>query len=230
MSNLHKEIPKRKYRERAQPQHRRKLGMLEKKKDYKERAVDYHKKQDQLNTLREEAYFRNPEEFNFKMIRAQVVNGKHQPLQEEEPIHALKKRKTQDESLVTMRLLSKTSQAAQLKSTLHETETPKPNTHIIFVSKEEAGSLDLAEKLNTDTQLIGNPSNRLTKEQLKTVELTDQEANPDYHKLEEITKEQQQLQEHLRKIHKQKELMKPGKKKLVDEDHQVYKWFWERKR
>lgn len=54
---------RREHKERSQPSHRRKYGLLEKHKDYVERARDYHKKQDYLQTLRKKAAFRNPDEF-----------------------------------------------------------------------------------------------------------------------------------------------------------------------
>ncbi len=66
----------RKYRERSQPQRRAKLGLLEKKKDYKERAKNYHQKEDTLNKLREKAAMRNPDEFYMKMGIAKMVDGK----------------------------------------------------------------------------------------------------------------------------------------------------------
>lgn len=39
---------RRAHKERDQPRHRKHLGRLEKHKDYKERAVDFHRKQDIL--------------------------------------------------------------------------------------------------------------------------------------------------------------------------------------
>ena len=43
--------------------------MLEKKKDYKERAVNSHKKEDMINKLKTKADLKNEEEFYFKMIK-----------------------------------------------------------------------------------------------------------------------------------------------------------------
>ena len=68
----------RKYKERAQPQHRAKLGLLEKKRDYKERALNYHAKEDTLNKLREKAALKNPDEFYMKMGKSKIVQGKLQ--------------------------------------------------------------------------------------------------------------------------------------------------------
>jgi U3 small nucleolar RNA-associated protein 11 len=46
-------------------EHRRKLGLLEKKKDYVQRARDFHKKEKALLTLQAKAEQRNPDEFYF---------------------------------------------------------------------------------------------------------------------------------------------------------------------
>ena len=70
MSSAYKNLkPKRAYRERAQPESREHLGLLEKKKDYKVRAKNYRDKQDTLNKLRVKASLANPEEFYFQMIK-----------------------------------------------------------------------------------------------------------------------------------------------------------------
>ena len=71
MSSLKKYLKQRPYRERAQPKGRKRLGLLEKKKDYKKRAVNYHFKQYRLKSLREKAANRNPDEFYFGMHSAQ---------------------------------------------------------------------------------------------------------------------------------------------------------------
>lgn len=76
MKNLKRAVPIRKYQERGQPQRRAKFGLLEKKKDYKERAIDYHTKEDQLNKLREKAALKNPDEFYMKMGKAKMIDGK----------------------------------------------------------------------------------------------------------------------------------------------------------
>lgn len=61
--------PQRKYRERGQLLRREHLGNLQKHKDYKLRAVNYQRKQAQLQKLRLKAALKNQDEFNFKMIK-----------------------------------------------------------------------------------------------------------------------------------------------------------------
>jgi len=60
------------HKERSQPAHRRRLGILEKHKDYVERAKDYHNKEKHLHNLRRKASMRNPDEFYFGMIHSQL--------------------------------------------------------------------------------------------------------------------------------------------------------------
>ncbi len=72
MSSFKNAINKRKYRERSQPEKREHLGFLEKKKDYKLRAKNYHEKEEKLNKLRVKASLRNPDEFYNKMNKSQL--------------------------------------------------------------------------------------------------------------------------------------------------------------
>lgn len=66
-------IRRREHRERAQPAARAgRFGLLEKHKDYKLRAVDYHRKQDALKVMREKAAFRNEDEFYMNMNKAKT--------------------------------------------------------------------------------------------------------------------------------------------------------------
>lgn len=61
-------IQRRSHRERAQPLERKRLGLLEKHKDYSLRAKDWNKKKATLQNLREKAAERNEDEFSYKMI------------------------------------------------------------------------------------------------------------------------------------------------------------------
>lgn len=75
--NLSRVMKKKEYKERSQPASRARLGLLEKKKDYVERAKDYHQKQDQLNRLKTKAFERNEDEFYFGMVNAETKDGVH---------------------------------------------------------------------------------------------------------------------------------------------------------
>merc|ERR1740123_2995210 len=62
--------------ERAQPKAREHLGFLEHKKDYGERARNFHKKMDELNNLRMMASMRNPDEFHSNMVHTKALDGR----------------------------------------------------------------------------------------------------------------------------------------------------------
>lgn len=75
MSSLRNAVKRVTHKERSQPQNRLRLGLLEKKKDYKLRSRDFHAKQDRLKSMREKVANRNPDEFYFGMHRSKVDNG-----------------------------------------------------------------------------------------------------------------------------------------------------------
>ena len=60
MSSLRNAVKRVTHKERSQPHHRRKLGLLEKHSDYVERATDYKKKKNAINNLKVKANERNP--------------------------------------------------------------------------------------------------------------------------------------------------------------------------
>lgn len=64
-SSLRNAVKRIEHKERAQPAARKKLGLLEKHKDYVERAKDFHKKQKVIRTLKSKADSKNPDEFYF---------------------------------------------------------------------------------------------------------------------------------------------------------------------
>jgi U3 small nucleolar RNA-associated protein 11 len=68
MSSLRNAVKRRTHKERSQPAERKRLGLLEKHKDYTQRAQDFNKKEKTIQVFREKAAFKNPDEFYFKMI------------------------------------------------------------------------------------------------------------------------------------------------------------------
>lgn len=126
------------HRERRQPEHRKKFGYLEKKQDYKKRAIDHHYKAKQLKKLKNKALDRNPNEFHFHMINSRVVDGVHQ-----------EKAKTTD-PLIKERIIKKEQLLKQYNRRLiekrrrREEETsinPKASKrkHIIFSEIDNSG-------------------------------------------------------------------------------------------
>ncbi|KAF7235780.1 putative U3 small nucleolar RNA-associated protein 11 [Varanus komodoensis] len=178
---------RREHRERAQPAARKRLGILEKKKDYKRRADDYHKKQNALWALRRKAQEKNPDEFYFRMTRVQLQDGVHVIKQQEEEttLEQQKLMRTQDLKYIEMKRVAEVKQKLndfillllfgsqkieRLKSELHllEAEGKQPNRHTFFFdTKKEVQRFDIATHLNTAPELVGRVYNRPTLETLK---------------------------------------------------------------
>lgn len=161
------------HRERAQPIARQHLGLLEKKKDYKKRADDFHQKQSAKKALMRKALDKNPDEFYFKMIRTRMEDGEHQ-CEDSVPKYTeaqLKLMKSQDIHYVNFKRSLELKKIEKLKASLHLADVAeKPrNQHIVFVdSNKEAAEFDAAKYLNTHPSLLGHSHNRLTLDKLKT--------------------------------------------------------------
>ncbi|GFO10852.1 U3 small nucleolar RNA-associated protein 11 [Plakobranchus ocellatus] len=160
------------HRERPQPEERAHLGMLERKKDYRQRARVFHKKEETIKKLKRKAEDRNPDEFYFNMTRTKRVDGDHQLRESSEPVVTEEQDKmmaTQDKKYVLFRLSKELKKIEKLKKTLHLIDSSeKKNSHTIFVeNEEEAKSFDAAKFFNTHPAFLDRSFNRPTLESLK---------------------------------------------------------------
>jgi len=155
---------------------RQHLGILEKKKDYKQRAIDYHRKEDRLKAMKQKADMRNPDEFYFGMNTSQVKDGKHK-VQAFEDAKQLSPElvalmKDQDLSYIRMKKQSDVKKAERLQASLHlcdgEGMKVKKRKHTIFVDNaEQADNFDVAEHFDTLPQFAGRSFNRLRKQDVE---------------------------------------------------------------
>ncbi|KAM7421288.1 hypothetical protein PAMA_015437 [Pampus argenteus] len=195
MSSFRKALKSRQknHHERSQPVFRKNLGLLEKKKDYKLRADDYHKKQNTLAALRKKAQDKNPDEFYFNMISSQLQDGVHvakKPKEEEETTEEQKKvMRTQDIKYVEMKRVAEAKKIERMKGGLHllDADSKQKNKHTFFVdSKKEVQSFDLAKHLNTVPELVDRVFNRPT---LKTLETKSIQGAVEPHDVQKLARQ-----------------------------------------
>uniref|UniRef100_A0AAQ4QAF4 U3 small nucleolar RNA-associated protein 11 n=1 Tax=Gasterosteus aculeatus aculeatus TaxID=481459 RepID=A0AAQ4QAF4_GASAC len=176
MSSFRKALKskQRNHHERSQPEFRKHLGLLEKKKDYKLRADDYHKKQNTIAALQKKAMEKNPDEFYHKMINSKLEDGVHVIKKTQEEVEVTEEQKkvmrTQDIKYVEMKRVAEGAKIQKMKGVLHllDAESKQKNKHTFFVdSNAEVQSFDLATHLNTAPELVDRKFNRPT---LKTLE------------------------------------------------------------
>ncbi|WFD31314.1 hypothetical protein MSPP1_002348 [Malassezia sp. CBS 17886] len=79
-------VHRRNHKERSQPEHRKRVGLLEKHKDYVERARAHHAKRDKLHRLEQKAAERNRDEFYLGMISGKTQAGVHVASRGNEPL------------------------------------------------------------------------------------------------------------------------------------------------
>ncbi|XP_022149947.1 probable U3 small nucleolar RNA-associated protein 11 [Momordica charantia] len=229
MSSLKNAVSRRPYKERAQPQSRKKFGLLEKHKDYIERAKAYHKKEDTLRILKEKAAFRNPDEFYFKMIRTRTVDGVHKLESQANKYTAeqLMLMKTQDSGYILQKMQSEKKKIEKLTATLHSLDSQPSNKHLYFAEdREEANKI---QSRFTNGRSAASSEAVPDSIRRKTV--------ASYKELEARRSRVSELEKLYMDMTLQQELRKKGRKRKLGEDElanptskPIYKWRKERKR
>lgn len=238
------------HRERGQLESRKKFGLLEKHKDYVLRARDYHKKQNQLKALAQQALNRNPDEFYFNMINSKMENGVHY-IKEKETKYtadALKLMKTQDLNYINAKRAMEAKKIEKLQSVLHmlgSEEDPRArNQHIVFVDSEnEARSFDAAAHFDTAPELVTRKYNRPTMETLQngvipipdvdTMEKLEKQRHRCYEELRERIEREKKMKKVSEELQLQRHLMGKGRRMKITKGNNscpVYKWRKERKK
>lgn len=247
MVKLVHNVQKKQHRERSQTSGRAKYGLLEKKKDYRLRAADYHKKQAALKALKKKAETYNPDEYYHAMTRKKtddrgiVISERDTEVLSVAQVKLLK---SQDVNYIrTMRL----SEKAKIEKQKELLDFKSSGKHTVFVdSLQQQNDFDAASHFNTDESLLSRRENRLKIDQLQTNEKLIKQ-NPidskikeklDSKKLKNVKllknriNRETELKEVESRMELTKELMKKGnKKKSIDGDGKVlFKWKNQRKR
>lgn len=150
------------HKERAQPKSRKRFGLLEKHKDYIERANDFKKKKATIKNLKKKAADRNPDEFYFNMHNSQVTNGVHHVKRDGRLSGStVKLLKTQDMGYMVHRKCIDDRKAEKLRENLHMIGEDVKRNHKIFVSdSSELDNFDVAKHFDTAPELVGRFFNR----------------------------------------------------------------------
>ncbi|KAH7731705.1 Utp11 protein [Aphelenchoides avenae] len=241
------------HRERHQPESRAKYGILEKKKDWKQRTTDYQEKTKKLKQLRRKALDRNPDEFHYHMVRSQVgfdgVHRERSPVSDDESEVQKILGDVRDIQYVKHKLSVEIKKIEKLKASLHLTDLgTSRNTHTIFVDDdEEARNFDPQKHFNTPASLLGRRFNRPTKDTMsqssvrvdskESAVAAERERRAQYAELSKRVDRKRQLEIVLQKLQLKKDLalskgeLKPQlEHKGAPEKAAVYKWTYERKK
>jgi len=157
-------VKRKTHKERSQLTGRKKYGLLEKHKDYKLRANDYHRKQSAIKVLKGKAAERNPDEFYFAMEKARTKDGVHIQNSAEANKYSQEElaiMKSQDSGYVGLKAQVEAKKLEKLRATHHLLGATPKNKHVVFVdSKEEAEEFTPEEFFDTPSELLGRTFNR----------------------------------------------------------------------
>jgi len=169
------------HKERGQIKNREFLGLLEKKKDYKLRALDYQRKREQIKNVKRKIQERNPDEFYFNMVNTKLEDGMHQLKNKYQQFteDEIKLMKSQDKNYIRMHQQIERKKIEKMQSSLNLVDSANKdsqNKHRFYADdREEIKAFDPLKQFNTDEKMLMNKVNRMTVEQCKKI----MEKNPD---------------------------------------------------
>jgi U3 small nucleolar RNA-associated protein 11 len=225
------DVAKKQHRERAQPLERKKWGLLEKKKDYKLRAQDFHRKEAQLKILRKKASERNADEYDHGMVRKStdkkgiLITGRGSEVLSND---AAKLLKTQDSNYIKTLSNNEKRQIEKFEKQLLFTSR---GDHTVFVdNKAEAVNFSPTEFFGTTDEFLKKRDNRLRKEQLEELNSVGEnnfgkKRLSQYKLLKGRLERQAELERIQQEMDLQRELMKKGEKKKIIQNGKV-SWKW----
>ena len=156
-ASLRNAVKRRTHKERAQLSHRKSLGLLEKKKDYKIRADNYNRNKKRLKSLQIKAAFKNPEEFNRDMIKYSLnSDGQHILKRKDLDSITVKQHQVQNLAYLNMLRQQQRKKLEKLKQALHFLPTTSSsNKHVFFSdAKDEDSKTSRSTKIkpNSNTE------------------------------------------------------------------------------
>lgn len=152
-------VKRKTHKERAQPKGRKKLGLLEKHKDYRLRANDFQRKRDHINRLERKAELRNTDEFYFGMNSSKTERGVHKLVRQgrfaagEPQALSLDLARKLDRNYLETKLAHETNQLHRLEANLHfvgvdQSQLPvqRQRTKFVYSDDEEEEEEDGEEE------------------------------------------------------------------------------------
>ncbi|KRX18236.1 putative U3 small nucleolar RNA-associated protein 11 [Trichinella nelsoni] len=241
LKNVDKSVS-RVYRERSQLSSRRRLGELEKKKDYIKRARSHQIKENAIRKLRRKALEKNPDEFYFHMINSKVEDGVHY----EKAIGKDENSKEQEKLLQTQNLnyinFKLQIQRQKIKKLLDDFaflfSLCKVNSVKKHSKSEENEKTNSSKKFDLELLKKKFPSGLNFKKLQSELQSLDKSKLSSFQELLKRLRVEKELSIVAEKLHMKKEFAKSKSKGIIPRKKRkgtairapVYKWQFERKR